>query len=122
MKFKAKPPYAFVAVLLIALASSIAATTAKAQDPLPSWNEGPAKKAIVLFNSGIAAPAKNMSVPAPMKNRPTFSDCWNRPMLRPGTCWIVASIPGEATAAAALRRGFERLDAVRPKGTAPRFE
>jgi phosphoserine phosphatase len=38
---------------LVAFASGIAVSTAKAQDPLPSWNEGPAKKAIVEFVAAV---------------------------------------------------------------------
>jgi hypothetical protein len=49
MKIKHRTVNAFSAVLLVAIVSHIALSTARAQDPLPSWNEGPAKKAIVEF-------------------------------------------------------------------------
>ena len=53
MKIKHRIANAFSAVLLVAFASSIAVSTAKAHDPLPSWNEGPAKKAIVEFVAAV---------------------------------------------------------------------
>src|SRR5215475_693112 len=36
-------------VSLVAVALGVATTVASVQDPLPSWNDGPAKKAIVEF-------------------------------------------------------------------------
>jgi phosphoserine phosphatase len=54
MKIKHRTANAFSAVLLVAFASHIAVSTAKAQDPLPSWNKGPAKKAIVEFVAAVA--------------------------------------------------------------------
>jgi phosphoserine phosphatase len=53
MKIKHRTVNAFSAVLLVAFGSGIALSTAKAQDPLPSWNKGPAKKAIVEFVAAI---------------------------------------------------------------------
>jgi len=41
-----KPIRSLIAVLAIIIASL---TIARAQDPLPSWNDGPAKKSIVEF-------------------------------------------------------------------------
>jgi phosphoserine phosphatase len=53
MKIKHRIANAVIAVLLVSLATGIAVSTAKAQDPLPSWNEGPAKKAIVEFVAAV---------------------------------------------------------------------
>ena len=43
----------FIAVLLVVLASGIAVSTARAQDPLPSWDDGRAKKAILEFVEAV---------------------------------------------------------------------
>jgi phosphoserine phosphatase len=53
MKFKAKPPCALIAVLLVTLASGIAVPAVKAHDPLASWNDGPAKTAILEFVAAV---------------------------------------------------------------------
>jgi hypothetical protein len=49
------------ALLLVALAGQAAA---HAQDPLPSWNDGPAKQAIVSFVHATTDPASPQFVPA----------------------------------------------------------
>ena len=53
MKIKHRIANAFIVVLLVALASGIVVSTAKAQDPLPSWSDGPAKKAILEFVAAV---------------------------------------------------------------------
>jgi phosphoglycolate phosphatase-like HAD superfamily hydrolase len=53
MKINRNIASAFFAILLVSLASGIAAFAAKAHDPLPSWNEGPAKKAILEFVAAV---------------------------------------------------------------------
>jgi phosphoserine phosphatase len=53
MKIKHRTANAFSAVLLVAFATGIAVSTAKAHDPLASWNDGPAKKAIVEFVAAV---------------------------------------------------------------------
>ena len=39
----------FFVISLVAIALAFTAVIAGAQDPLPSWNDGPAKKAIMAF-------------------------------------------------------------------------
>src|SRR5262249_50726207 len=54
-------------IILISLAAGIvgfAATVARAQDPLPSWNDGPAKQAILEFVKETATQGNPQFVPA----------------------------------------------------------
>jgi phosphoserine phosphatase len=51
-----------IVVLAITLASL---TFARAQDPLPSWNDGPAKKSIVEFVAKVTKPGSPDFVPVP---------------------------------------------------------
>ncbi len=53
MIIKHKIANAFIVVLMAVLASGIAASTAKAHDPLASWNDGPAKTAILEFVAAV---------------------------------------------------------------------
>ena len=74
--------YLLLSLLLILFASSSAA----AQDALPSWNDGPAKKAIVEFVAAVTdekgrdyvEPAKSM---ARGSTRPYTQDSMTRGML-----------------------------------------
>jgi phosphoserine phosphatase len=53
MRIKQRVTNAFVVVLLVAFASGITVPTAKAQDALSSWKDGPAKKAILEFVAAV---------------------------------------------------------------------
>jgi len=53
----------FFVIFLVALAFALAATCARARDPLPSWNDGPAKKAIVSFVARVTAQGSPDYVP-----------------------------------------------------------
>ena len=56
-------PNLFAAALLGTLAFTT--TVSLAADPLPSWNEGPAKKAIVEFVTKVTKPGSRDFVPVP---------------------------------------------------------
>jgi hypothetical protein len=68
---------AFILVILIAIVLSSA--IAYAQDPLPSWNEGPAKQAIIEFVKATTDPASSKFVP-PSERIATFD--------QDGTTWV----------------------------------
>jgi len=59
MAIKKLPLYFFVFFICFALVSAIA----YAQDPLPSWNDGPAKKAIIEFVKATTDKASPKYVP-----------------------------------------------------------
>ncbi len=63
-------------LLLVALAGP---TAARAQDPLPSWNDGPAKQAIVSFVHATTDQASPLLVP-PAQRIATFD--------QDGTLWV----------------------------------
>ncbi len=69
------------AALLVALASAIAASMARAQDPLPSWNEGATKAAIIDFVTAVTDEA-NPDFVAPADRIATFDN--------DGTLWVEA--------------------------------
>jgi phosphoserine phosphatase len=79
MKIKHRIANAFGAVLLVALASGIAVSTAKAQDPLTSWNDGPAKKAILEFVTAVTEEG-GIDYVAPEDRIATFDN--------DGTLWV----------------------------------
>src|SRR5260370_27597054 len=56
------------------------ATGAKAQDPLPSWNDGPAKQAILLFVKEVTDNKSNPKYVAPEDRIATFD--------QDGTLWV----------------------------------
>src|SRR6476659_2221761 len=69
-------------VVLVSLASvalGFATTVASAQDPLPSWNDGPAKQAIVEFVKATTTQGSPQFVP-PEERVATFD--------QDGTLWV----------------------------------
>src|SRR5512144_3073144 len=76
-----RPAYSRVAGVLLVLAASLAlAAQAWAQsDPLPSWNDGPAKKAIVEFVQATTTQGGPQFVP-PAERIATFD--------QDGTLWV----------------------------------
>ena len=68
---------AFLLVILIAIV--LTSTMAYAQDPLPSWNEGPAKQAIIEFVKATTDPASPKFV-LPAERIATFD--------QDGTTWV----------------------------------
>jgi hypothetical protein len=56
------------------------ATRAKAQDPLPSWNDGPAKQAILAFVKEVTDNNANPKYVAPEDRIATFD--------QDGTLWV----------------------------------
>jgi len=56
--------YRLLATALI-VGVALTATAARAQDPLPSWNDGPAKQSIIDFIEKVAKPGSTAFVPAP---------------------------------------------------------
>ena len=79
VKIKHRIANALIAVLLVALASGIAVSTATAQDPLPSWNDGPAKQAILEFVAAVTEKSGKDYV-APEDRIATFDN--------DGTLWV----------------------------------
>jgi hypothetical protein len=73
--------FRFVAALIIAL--PFATTASLAADPLPSWNEGPAKSAIVEFVRKVTTPGPE-SVPVPERIATFDND---------GTLWCEQPLP-----------------------------
>jgi phosphoglycolate phosphatase-like HAD superfamily hydrolase len=66
-------------LFLMAFAFVFAATAARAQDPLPSWNDGPAKQAIVGFVQATTTQGNPSFVP-PAERIATFD--------QDGTLWV----------------------------------
>jgi phosphoglycolate phosphatase-like HAD superfamily hydrolase len=66
-------------IVFVAFAFVFAATVARAQDPLPSWNEGPAKQAIVGFVQATTTQGSPSFVP-PAERIATFD--------QDGTLWV----------------------------------
>ena len=75
-------PNLFVAALIGALAFTT--TVSRAADPLPSWNEGPAKKAIVEFVMKVTRPGSPDFVPVPERIATFDND---------GTLWCEQPVP-----------------------------
>src|SRR5262250_2401603 len=74
MKSHPKP-----ALISVAVALGFAATVASAQDPLPSWNDGPAKQAILEFVKATTTQGGPQFVP-PEARIATFD--------QDGTLWV----------------------------------
>lgn len=66
-------------LLCAAIGLAIAATSVRADDPIPSWNEGPAKKAIVDFVDAVTR-KDSASFVSPEKRIATFD--------QDGTLWV----------------------------------
>ena len=58
-----RPPNLLATALVGALAFT--ATVARAADPLPSWNEGPAKQSIIAFVAKVTTAGSPNFVPVP---------------------------------------------------------
>jgi phosphoserine phosphatase len=76
-------------ILAAALVGALAftSTIACAQDPLPSWNDGPAKKAIVEFVTKVTTPGSSDFVPVPERIATFDND---------GTLWCEQPLPVQA--------------------------
>ena len=72
-----------------ALVGAVASTfnIARAQDPLPSWNDGPAKKSIVEFVAKVTKPGSPDFVPVPERIATFDND---------GTLWCEQPLPVQA--------------------------
>jgi hypothetical protein len=85
--------------LVVALASGIAVSAAKAQDPLPSWNEGDAKAAIIGFVAAVTEKSNTAYVP-PAERIATFDN--------DGTLWVEAPLYTQ------IMFAFDRVKAMAP--------
>ncbi|MFO0810644.1 MAG: HAD family hydrolase [Gemmataceae bacterium] len=74
--------------------------TAAAQDPLPSWNEGPTKKAIVEFVAKVTKPGSPDFVPVPERIATFDND---------GTLWVEQPIYTQ------VQFAFDRVRALAPR-------
>jgi phosphoglycolate phosphatase-like HAD superfamily hydrolase len=74
-----KPNSKLTLIGFVAIALAFTATVVRAQDPLPSWNEGPAKKAIVAFVKAVTDRGGKSYVP-PADRIATFD--------QDGTLWV----------------------------------
>ena len=76
-------------LLAAALVGAMAFTfnIARAQDPLPSWNDGPAKKSIVDFVAKVTRPDSPDFVPVPERIATFDND---------GTLWCEQPLPVQA--------------------------
>jgi phosphoserine phosphatase len=91
-------PNLFVAALIGVLAFT--PTVSLAADPLPSWNEGPAKKAIVEFVTKITKPGSPDFVPVPERIATFDND---------GTLWCEQPLPVQ------LYFALDRVKALAPQ-------
>jgi phosphoserine phosphatase len=89
-------------LLAAALVSAVAftATVARAADPLPSWNDGPAKRAIVAFVTKVTTVGSPEFVPVPERIATFDND---------GTLWCEQPIPVQFYFA------LDRLKALAPQ-------
>jgi len=74
-----KPHSKFTFIGFVAMALAVAATMVRAQDALPSWNDGPAKKAIVEFVQATTTQGSPRFVPPPERVATFDQD---------GTLWV----------------------------------
>jgi hypothetical protein len=72
--------FAMAVALLSAL--TLTATVARAADPLPSWNDGPAKQSIITFVEKVTKPGSPDFVPIPERIAVLDND---------GTLWSTTS-------------------------------
>jgi phosphoglycolate phosphatase-like HAD superfamily hydrolase len=92
-------PKPWAVLLLVALASGMVVSAAKAQDPLPSWNEGDAKAAIIGFVAAVTDKSNKDYVP-PAERIATFDN--------DGTLWVEAPLYTQVMFA------FARVKAMAP--------
>ncbi len=88
-----------LAVALIA-AVAFTATIARAADPLPSWNEGPAKHSIITFVEKVTKPGSPDFVPVPERIATFDND---------GTLWTEQPVPVQ------LFFALDRVKALAPQ-------
>ena len=69
-----KPNHKVAFVKLAVVALGFAATVASAQDPLPSWKDGPAKQAIIEFVKATTTQGGPQFVPVQSANGDS-NDC-----------------------------------------------
>jgi hypothetical protein len=74
-----KPNLKLIVISLVVIALAFTATVAGAQDPLPSWNDGPAKQAIVEFVGKVTKEGGPAYVPVPERIATFDND---------GTLWV----------------------------------
>ena len=84
----------------LACASAFTTTIARAADPLPSWNDGPAKKAIVEFVAKVTTPGSPDFVPVPERIATFDND---------GTLWCEQPVPVQ------LYFALDRVKALAPQ-------
>ena len=92
-----KPIRSIIVVLAICLAS---VTLARAQDPLPSWNDGPAKQSIINFVEKVTKPGSPDFVPVPERIAVFDND---------GTLWCEQPVPVQ------LYFALDRVKALAPQ-------
>jgi hypothetical protein len=68
----------------VVCALALSATIARASDPLPSWNEGPAKRSIIAFVAKVTTPGSSDYVPTPERVAVFDND---------GTLWCEKPVP-----------------------------
>ena len=106
MKTTYKPAFAalrrgrqnYIAIALLA-AVAFTATIARAQDPLPSWNDGKAKQSIIDFVTKVTTPGSPDFVPVPERIATFDND---------GTLWCEQPLPVQ------LYFALDRVKALAP--------
>jgi len=96
-----KPHSKLTLIGFVAVALVFVATVARAQDPLPSWNEGPAKQAIVAFVAKVTKEGSPDFVPPAEREWAygaeskigTFSDTLMAEAKKQG--WVVISMKND---------------------------
>lgn len=81
-------------------AAALTSTTARAQDPLPSWNDGPAKQSIITFVEKVTKPGSPGFVPVPERIATFDND---------GTLWCEKPLPVQ------LYFALDRVKALAPQ-------
>ncbi len=88
------------AMLPLAFVLLLAVTQAAVAQPLPSWNDGPARQAILRFVASVTTPGAPTFVPAPERIAVFDND---------GTLWCEQPMPAQFAFA------FDRVRALAPK-------
>jgi phosphoglycolate phosphatase-like HAD superfamily hydrolase len=91
-----------VAILLLVVSRSAAAQTASTTDPLPSWNDGPAKEAIISFVDRVTYESDDDGYYVPPKDRIAVFD-------NDGTLWCEQPMYFQGLFA------FDRIKALAPQ-------
>ena len=102
-------------LLAAALVGALALTTtiARAQDPLPSWNNGAAKKSITEFVTKVTTPGSPDFVPVPERIATFDND---------GTLWCEQPMHRSASLRASIRSKCSRrsIPSGKPRSRSPR--